>query len=1051
MKRISLFLLCSAALFAQQFMTGQAARAVIGQETFTSQDTNSSDTVVGGISGLAFAANTLFVADSNRVGSYPSNNRVLLFQNLSSQLPPPTAELPYNRKCPVCVGQANIVLGQPDFVTTTVNLTATQNDLRQPTAVASDGVHVVVADTDHNRVLVWNTIPSYNNAPADVVIGQADFVSVGIPGNQPNANSMRGPQGVWIQNGKLYVADTQNNRVLVYNHIPTTNGVAADVVIGAPNFTTFVEPDISQQTTTATSGNLLNPVSVTSDGVRLYVTDLGYNRVLIWNSIPTTNGAPADVEIGQPDMVSSIANNAYTGTAASSSTDTTDKEVPVLCTVSNGSDPAGNPTYPNGCNSTVSFPRFALAGGGRLFVADGGNDRVLVFNKVPTANATAADYILGQIGGEVDQATNDTNSLETPLSLAWDGTNLFVSDSYNDRIAVYSIGTNNVQYQAVRNAASFDITAHGTITIGGTIQAGDVATITINGTNYTYTVAATDTLAGIVTSITALLNGANNGAGDPFLIAVADTTNLVVDLNAKTSGDLGNNVTYSVVVTAAASTSTTTTTTAMLTATAAAANLTGGGDAASVAPGTIVSIVGTGLSANTVSVDPGANPLPTQLGGTEVYFNGIQAPLLYVSPTQINAQIPWELGDSTSINAYVRSVMSDGSIMVTTAVAATIVPANPGIFAQSGTSNPEIAVAMHSTSYATAVVSVDGSVTAGNVATVTVAGRSYSYTSQSTDTLDTIRDNLVIQINNDPQVSAMAAGLFDRIMLTTRVQGPEGNNIPITASASGGASNSSVTLTMTALDSQTCCGNIAGAPITQTNPALPGEIIEILATGLGVPVLSDLVTPLIQTGFKYPLGGPVTTPQDSVSSFVGGSTGDVLQATLLPGAVGIYEVLLHTNSSLATNPYAVVTIAQDVYTSNQVTVPVVNNGSLNVAPALSVSKTHTGNFTLGQQGATYTVTVSNVGTQNPTSGAVTLTDTLPAGETLVSIIGDGWSCTKNVCYRSDAIPAGGSYPTLTVTVNVASNAASNVTNTVTVTGGSSATATASDVTTITGS
>lgn len=1056
MKCISLFLLCTAALFAQQFMTGQAGRAVIGQVTFTSQDTNSSDTVVGGVSGLAYAGDTLYVADSNRVGSYPSNNRVLLFQNLSSQLPTPNAELPYNTKCPVCVGQANIVLGQPDFVTTTVNLSATQNDLREPTAVASDGVHVVVADTDHNRVLIWNTIPAYNNAPADVVVGQPDFVSVSLPGNQPNAKSMRGPQGVWIQNGKLYVADTQNNRVLVYNHIPTTNGAAADLVIGAPNFTTFVEPDISQQTTTATSSNLLNPVSVTSDGVRLYVTDLGYNLVLIWNTIPTANGAPADVEIGQPDMVSSVANNAYTGTAATSSTDTTDKEVPLLCTVSNGTDLAGNPTYPNGCNSTVSFPRFALAGGGHLFVADGGNDRVLVFNKVPTANGPAADEILGQVGGEVDQATNDTNSLETPLSLAWDGTNLFVSDSYNDRVVVYSIGTNNVQYQAVRNAASFDITAHGTIKIGGAIQAGDVVTITVNGTNYpAYTVASTDTLASIVTSLTALLNGANNGAGDPFLVAIGDTTNLVLNLNAKAPGDLGNSVSYSVVVTAATSTTPGVILTANLTATASGSNLTGGGDAASVAPGTIVSIVGAGLSANTVSSSPAANPLPTQLGGTEVYFDGIQAPLFYVSPTQINAQIPWELGDSTSINAYVRSVMSDGSIMVTTAVTATIVPANPGIFAQPGgqpgTINPEVAVALHSTAYATAVISVDGSVTAGNVATITVAGRPYSYTAQSTDTLDSIRDNLVVQINNDPQVSAMAAGLFDRIILTTRVQGPEGNGLPIGATATGGASNSSVTLTMTALDSQTCCGNIAGSPITLTNPALPGEIIEVLATGLGVPVLSDLVTPMIQTGFQYPANGPTTTPQQSVSSFVGGSTGDVLQSTLLPGSVGIYEVLLHTSPSLASNAYAVITISQNSFTSNQATVPVVNNGSVAVAPVLSVSKVHTGNFTLGQQGATYTVTVSNVGSQNPTSGVVTLTDTLPVGESLVSLVGDGWSCTKNVCIRSDAIPAGGAYPALTVTVNVASNAASSITNTVTVTGGSSATATASDITTVTGS
>src|ERR1017187_759780 len=158
MKCIPVFLLTALAVFAQPaqrstFATGQAARLVVGQPSgFTSQDTNSSDTTIGSASGIAVAGDTLFVADSNRVGASPSNNRVLLFSNLSSQLPAPTAELQYNDKCPVCVGQATVVLGQPDFVTTTQNNTATQNSLRNPQGVASDGVHLVVADTDDNRV-----------------------------------------------------------------------------------------------------------------------------------------------------------------------------------------------------------------------------------------------------------------------------------------------------------------------------------------------------------------------------------------------------------------------------------------------------------------------------------------------------------------------------------------------------------------------------------------------------------------------------------------------------------------------------------------------------------------------------------------------------------------------------------------------------------------------------------------------------------------------------------------------------------------------------------
>src|SRR6516162_9881605 len=241
MKYISLFILSAAVVCAADFTTGQAARLVIGQPTFTAQDPNSSDTVLGGASGLAFAADTLFVADSNRVGASPNNHRVVLFQNLSTMLPRPTDSLIYSSKCPVCTGRATLVLGQPDFTTTTENLAATPNTLRLPTAVASDGIHVVVADTNHNRVLIWNRIPTINNQQADVVVGQADFTTASIPpNNTPTAKSMRGPQGVWIQNGKLYVADTQNNRVLIYNQIPTANGVAADVVLGQPDFNTFV-------------------------------------------------------------------------------------------------------------------------------------------------------------------------------------------------------------------------------------------------------------------------------------------------------------------------------------------------------------------------------------------------------------------------------------------------------------------------------------------------------------------------------------------------------------------------------------------------------------------------------------------------------------------------------------------------------------------------------------------------------------------------------------------------------------------------------------------
>src|SRR2546427_636999 len=231
MKSTILVLLAAVAAHAAEFSTGQAARLVIGQRTFTDGNQGADQNLVGGVSGLAYANDMLFVVDSNRIGAAPVNHRILIFKNLSGALPKPTDELFYDRPCPVCLGTADVVLGQPDFTTTNISLTA--GGLRAPTAVASDGRVIAVADTDNNRVLIWSTIPTRNGVPADIVVGQPDFTHGSIPGGGvPNAKSMRGPPGVWIQNGRLFVADTQNHRVLIFNSVPTANGAAADLVLG---------------------------------------------------------------------------------------------------------------------------------------------------------------------------------------------------------------------------------------------------------------------------------------------------------------------------------------------------------------------------------------------------------------------------------------------------------------------------------------------------------------------------------------------------------------------------------------------------------------------------------------------------------------------------------------------------------------------------------------------------------------------------------------------------------------------------------------------------
>jgi uncharacterized repeat protein (TIGR01451 family) len=121
-----------------------------------------------------------------------------------------------------------------------------------------------------------------------------------------------------------------------------------------------------------------------------------------------------------------------------------------------------------------------------------------------------------------------------------------------------------------------------------------------------------------------------------------------------------------------------------------------------------------------------------------------------------------------------------------------------------------------------------------------------------------------------------------------------------------------------------------------------------------------------------------------------------------------------------------------------------------LAPDLTITTTHAGHFQQGQTGAIYTITVTDAG-NGVSSGAVTVTDFLPAGLTATAISGIGWTCTLSSlsCTRADALAGGASYTALILIVNVATTAASSVTNSAIVSGGGEANTTndaAGDVT-----
>jgi uncharacterized protein (TIGR03437 family) len=910
------------------FSTGQAARLVIGQVNFTAGNYGATSSLLGSPSAVAydFVNGILWIADSNRLGGTPDNNRVLRFSDVATYPNPIEDPTVPGSTCGVCRGVASLVLGQPDFVSSDAPLPPSQTGMRNPTGIATDGTHVVVADTDNNRVLIWLSPPQSNGQPADVVIGQPDFVhnATSVP---PTAKSLRGPEGVWIDAiGKLYVADTEDNRILIYNRIPTTNNVAADVVAGQPNFTSFVQPDLTQNNATPTASNMQTPVSVTTDATHMYVADLAQNRLLIFNTIPTTNGAAADVALGQVNLTTAISNNSYTETATPTFDCDGNPEndvTPVMCqsnaayaasigqTSSTAVDSDGNTIYPARCAATMSLPRYALSNGTQLFVADGGNDRIMVYNSIPTQNGQRADAILGEpdeFSDNTGENPDGTDALQTPTSIAYDGLNLYVSDSYNRRVVVYTPGVLNIPLggQGLVNAASLTIHAIGTVSITGSITAKDTATITIDGTPYTYTVVSTDTLETITNALVKLIDT----APDKNVIATADDTTDTVILTARASGASGANIT----LTAGTSTS------AAITLAASGSTLNYYlENPTSIAPGTLIEInaaSGASLCDNTAAGDLTQPYLPFTLGGCQVFADGFSLPLLYVSPTQINAQMALEFTDRTSVSLYARETHADGSVSVTSPIAVTIVPQNPGIFAQYGT-DPRPALAYHGSSSAISVILVGGGVQAGDIASIVVGANTYSYTVQAADTLQTIMNGLVSAINSapDPNVTAAVANQFDSIILVANAPGPAGEGIAITQSV---ANPNGSQLSLTVQNASTCCDNTQSLPITTDNPAVPNEIIYLFATGLGPTNPSNIDSGAISPSGDY---NPPAVPVDSI--LTDGISANILSAALVPGLVGVYYVQFQLGAALATDLTTQATIAQQAFVSNVVTFPVV--------------------------------------------------------------------------------------------------------------------------------
>ena len=197
---------------------------------------------------------------------------------------------------------ADILIGQSDFSREGRNAKGDIGPatLNSPTGVAASGGVVAAADAWNHRVLIWHGFPQVSNQAADVVLGQEDFGG-GLANrgfNSPRADTLNWCYGVAIIEGRLIVCDTGNRRVLVWNEVPATDGAPADLVLGQRD---FVTRDDNAGSATGAIG-MRWPHGIASWRGMLAISDAGNNRVMVWKTLSGRNGAPCDFVLGQDDF-----------------------------------------------------------------------------------------------------------------------------------------------------------------------------------------------------------------------------------------------------------------------------------------------------------------------------------------------------------------------------------------------------------------------------------------------------------------------------------------------------------------------------------------------------------------------------------------------------------------------------------------------------------------------------------------------------------------------------------------------------------------------------
>ncbi len=370
--------------------------------------------------------------------------------------------------------------------------------LSEPKGVFTDGTRLVVADTGNNRVLIWNSTPEHSNSAADIVVGQPSFTSIapnagaqdsdGDGDSDASASSLHRPSGVWIQDEVLFVADTLNHRVLVYDPIPTSNGVSATSVLGQPDMRSN-EPNAGQQWVSPNAEGLALPVAFEFlPSGELLIADQENNRVVVYTA-PFATGDEASFALGQPDLSSNHLPN-YLASATQPGIELAESQL----TASSSSlrRPSGlaiTPTHLYVADSEnhravayelpLSFPfvaafaigqetletrienengigshslkkpaAVAAASDGVLWIADTDNHRLLTYEAANYTEATAVHGQVDMLGAGINASSEAKGIIDYPSGTSWDGEFLWVADRNNHRVLAYTLD-DGIAYRVV--------------------------------------------------------------------------------------------------------------------------------------------------------------------------------------------------------------------------------------------------------------------------------------------------------------------------------------------------------------------------------------------------------------------------------------------------------------------------------------------------------------------------------------------------------------------------------------------------------------------------